>query len=141
MHSCFTPQVYFPYLKPCSSNAHPGQEQSGTRQRTRPVHVGIICAGTSAFAHCAGLGPAGRLPSLHWWRPLQRLVRLRERLTKDFIECQDREQRQKAEGDGCWCPACFLLIFLYLFIQPRALPMRQCCSQLKMNLPSAVKPF
>lgn len=29
------------------------------------------------------------------------LGRLRERHMKDFIECEDREQRQKAEGGGC----------------------------------------
>ena len=65
---------------------------------TAPVSVHV---GASACAH-----------TRESWSPVRPLVaalvatlavlgRLRERHMKDFIECEDREQRQKAEGGGC----------------------------------------
>ncbi|OBS70063.1 hypothetical protein A6R68_01397, partial [Neotoma lepida] len=66
-----------------------------------PVHVGVSARAHLRMRTRVSRGPAGGLPLLRWWRPLRRLARLRERLMKDFIECEDREQRQKAEGGGC----------------------------------------
>ena len=45
----------------------------------------------------AGRGPQAS-PRLAGGDPL---ARLREKLMKDFIQCEDRELRQKAEGGGC----------------------------------------
>lgn len=102
-NSCFTPQVYFSYLKLCSSDAHPGREQPGDSAAHSSLCTWAYLRGRAhlRLRTRAGRGPAGGLPSLRWWRPLRRLARLRERLMKDFIECEDREQRQKAEGGGC----------------------------------------
>lgn len=61
-HACFLAQVYFSYLKLCSSNARPGQEQPGARRRTRPCARGRICAGASAYAHTRESRSRGRPP-------------------------------------------------------------------------------
>eukprot|EP00072_Mus_musculus_P061637 XP_011242557.1 PREDICTED: uncharacterized protein Gm16505 isoform X1 [Mus musculus] len=70
--------------------------QMHTLGRSSPGLGGSLVLCTWALSERANL----RLHSLpsSWWRPLQRLARLRERLKKDFIECEDREQRQKAGG-------------------------------------------
>lgn len=71
---------------------------SSSEPRSAPhsMHVGRICV----CAHAGVVVPVRPLVAA-LVATLAVLGRLRERHMKDFIECEDREQRQKAEGGGC----------------------------------------
>lgn len=71
-----------------------GKSSPGLGGALVPVHVGVSARAHLRLRTRAGRGPAGGLPSLRWWRPLRRLARLRERLMKDFIECEDRAETE-----------------------------------------------
>lgn len=81
---------------PRRGQLQPRRGQPGPRSAPGWVHVGA-----SAGAHTRE--PRSRLRPLvaALVATLAVLGRLRERRMKDFIECEDREQRQKAEGGGC----------------------------------------
>ena len=69
---------------------------SGPDPASVSVHVGA-----SACVYTRESWSPGRPQVAAVVATLAVLGRLRERHMKDFIECEDREQRQKAEGGGC----------------------------------------
>lgn len=74
----------------------PRREQPRPRSPPARVHVGA-----SVRAHPREPRSPARPPVAALVATLAALGRLGGRHMKDFMECEDREQRQKAEGGGC----------------------------------------